>query len=252
MDNKNPNLDEAINRARKGKFREYWLQLYIKDNYKKLGFDSLEGPFETGYDFKGVYKGKKVVVEAERTLKDFVYHRHDPKEVDILIVLNDDCTDVILGMRPTEWKKCLPKEIIKVDPEDFVKSTHEPRKAYAIEKQKERELFIGLLPFLRIKSAFAHLYDLFVEETEGQEAGRLYGPEAEAFDRSLDFTAIEYIDAYDLDIENLRKEPVFTRIEVLANDLIESRREFNDLTSEEKEFLEDWLQVLHMEYASRI
>lgn len=252
MDNKNPNLDEAINRAGKGEFREYWLQLYIKDNYKKLGFDSLEGPFETDYDFKGVYKGKKVIVEAERTLKDFVYHRHDPKEVDILIVLNNDCTDVILGMKPIEWKKCLPKKIIKVDPEDFVKSTHERRKAYAIEKQKEREVFIELTPFFRIKRALAQIYDFFMEETEGQEAERLYGPEAEAFDRALDFTAIEYIQAYNLDIEKLKRESVFTRIEVLANDLIKSRREFNNLTSEEKEFLEDWLEVLHLEYASRI
>lgn len=252
MDNKNSNLDEAINRARKGEFREYWLQLYIKDNYKKLGFDSLEGPFETGYDFKGVYKGKKVVSEAERTLKDFVYHRHDPKEVNILIVLNDDCADVILGMKPTEWKKCIPQKIIKVDPEDFVKSIHERRKAYAIGKQKEGELFIGLLPFFRIKSAFAHLYDFFVEETEEQEAERVYGPEAEAFDRALDFTAIEYIKVYGLDIEKLRKEPVFTRIENFANDLIKLRREFNNFTSEEKEFLENWLEILHMEYSSRI
>jgi len=252
MNNKSPSLDKAVKRAEKGEFREYWLQSYIKDNYKKLGFNSLEGPFKAGYDFKGVYKGKKVAVESERTVKDFVYHGHDLKEVDILIVLNDDCEDVILGMKPTEWKKRLPKKIIKVDPEDFVKATHEMRKDYAIKKQKDRDAFIKLLPFLRIKNAFGKLYDLFVEETEGQKAGRLYGPEAKAFDEALDFTAIEYINTYNFNLEKLRKGSVFTRIETLANDLIKSRREFNDLKSEEKEFLEEWLDILHTEYASRI
>ena len=242
MNNKNPNLDEGIKRAEGGEFREYWLQLYIKNNYKRLGFDSLEGPFETGYDFKGVYKGNKVIVEAERVPANFVLHDHDPKEVDILIVLADDDTD----------RKLLPKKIIKVDAEDFIKETHEIRKSYAIKKQKEREAFTKLLPFFRIKSALASLYDLFVEETKGQEADRRYGPNSEAFDEALDDTTFEYIKVYDLNLEKLRKELVFTRIEVLANDLIKSRRRFNDLTDEEKEFLENWLEIIRTEYASRI
>ncbi len=194
MNSRNPKLDEAIKRASKGEFREYWLQLYIKDNYKKLGFDNLEGPFETGYDFKGVFKGEKVIVEAERTLKDFVYHRHNPREVDILIVLNDDCNDMILRMEPTEWKKLLPKKIIKVDSEDFVKQTHEMRKDYAIKKQKETEAFISLLPFLRIKRAFETLWHILVEETPLEGT-----PEAEAFDEALDFSSIEYIKIHVLD-----------------------------------------------------
>jgi hypothetical protein len=37
----------------------------LKTIIRRLGFDSLEGPFETGYDFKGVYKGKRVIIEAE-------------------------------------------------------------------------------------------------------------------------------------------------------------------------------------------
>lgn len=113
MNNRNPNLEEVIQRAERGEFREYWLQLYIKDNYQKLGFDSIEGPFQTGPDFNGVYKGRRVVVEAETTPKNFVYHKHNPKGVDILIVLNEDYTNVVLGMDPTEWRKLLPKEIIK-------------------------------------------------------------------------------------------------------------------------------------------
>lgn len=249
MNNKDTILKKAIKRAEMGGFREYWLQLYIKNNYKRLGFDNLKGPFESGYDFEGVYKGKKVVIEAETQSRNFIYHRHDSNEVDILIVLNDDTTDEVLGMPPTEWRKCLPKKIIVVDPEDFVKSTHEIRKNYAVKKQKENKLFLEILPFISIKGAFATLWNLLVEETPYEDKGT---PETDAFDEALYLTAIEYIKFYNLDLEKLRKGSVFTRIEVLANDLIKSKRGFNDLTSEEKNFLEDWLEVLGAKYASRI
>ena len=125
MNTNGSNRRQGIARAQKGEFREYWLQLYIKNNYERLGFDSLEGPFETGPDFKGVYKGKKVVIEAETQSRNFIYHRHNPNEVDILIVLNDDNAGEVLGMKPVEWRKRLPKKIILVDPEDFLRSTHE-------------------------------------------------------------------------------------------------------------------------------
>lgn len=275
MNNKDLKLDEAIKRAEKGEFPEHWLQLYIRDNYKKLGFNSIEGPFVTGYDFKGVYKGKNVIVEAERRPGEFVKHGHNPKEVDILIILsNGDDGHRIRGMTREEWEKYLPKKIIKVDQEDFVKSTYEIRKGYAIEKQKERDEFmkslsegekedvksfdshlsikkqkeillnLELLPFHKIKKAFGTLWGLLIEELPNK--GTL---EAEAFDEALDFTAFEYIK-----IEKLRKKSWLTRIEflALANDLAKSRKEFNDLTSEEKEFLEDWLEVLRTEYCSRI
>jgi hypothetical protein len=55
-------------------------------------------------------------------------------------------------------EEALPKKIIKVDPEDFVKSTHRLRKDYVIKKQREREAFIELFLFSRIKNAFASLY----------------------------------------------------------------------------------------------
>lgn len=248
MNNEGQNLDKAIQRAKKGEFKEYWLQLYIKDNYKKLGFDSLEGPFETGYDFKGVYKGKKVVVEAERRPGEFVKHKHNPNEVDILIILsNEDDGCRIRGMTREKWERHLPKKIIPINPEDFVKSTHEMRKDCAIKKQKEENEFTKLLPFLRIKSAFGRLWNLLIEEIPNEGT-----PEYKAFDEALDFTAIEYIKTYNLDLNKLREESVFTRIENLDNDLIKSRREFNDLTSEEKEFLENWVEVIRSEYGSRI
>lgn len=247
MNNKGTNLKKVVKRAEMGEFREYWLQLYIKNNYKRMGFDNLKGPFEIGYDFKGVYKGKKVVIEAETQSRNFIYHRHDPNEVDILIVLDDDTTDEVLGMKPTEWRKRLPRKIIMVDPEHFVKSTHEMRKNYAIKKQKESKLFLEILPFIGIEEAFANLWNLLGEEIPYEGT-----PEADAFEEVLYLTAIEYIKVYNLDLEKLRKGSVFTRIEVLTNDLIKSRRGFNDLSSEEKDFLKDWLEVLRTECSSRI
>jgi len=117
MGNENSKLKEVMKRAKRGEFGEYWLQQYVKENYKKLGFESINGPFEKGYDFEGIYDKKKVVVEVEKRVEDFIRHKHNPKEVDILIVFNDD----ILEEKP-ELRKLLPEKIIKVDPEDFVKS----------------------------------------------------------------------------------------------------------------------------------
>jgi hypothetical protein len=58
-------LQKAIDRAKAGEYREYWLQQYIIANYAKLGFESISGPFSVGPDFKGVFSGRPVVAEAE-------------------------------------------------------------------------------------------------------------------------------------------------------------------------------------------
>lgn len=86
-----------------------------------------------------------------------------------------------------------------------------------------------------------------VEETEGQEAGRLYGPEADAFDEALNSTAVQYVKTYNLEPEK-SKGQMFTELEFLVNDIANSRKELNDL---EKEFLTNWFLFLHDEYTSR-
>ncbi len=252
MDTKNSNLEKAIERAEKGEFKEYWLQLYIKDNYKKLGFDSLEGPFEIGYDFRGVYKGEKAVVEAETQSRNFIYHRHDPNEVNILIVLNNDITDEVLGMKPTEWRKSLPKKIIVVDPEDFIKLTHEMRKKYAVEKKEEYEALPYRTHISGIKDALAGLYKALIEEVPYK------GPlQEEAFYEAAKVVTFEYLKFYNINLkEFISKEKegsvIVTRIEDLARDLFESRRKFSDLKDEEKEFVVSWLEVFCTEYISRL
>lgn len=228
-------MDDLIARAESGDFAEYWLQQYIKENYNKLGFTSIEGPFDTGPDFKGVYQGRKVVIEAERAPKHFIYHRHDPKEVDILIVLNEEYFGVVLGMKPDEWRKLLPKHVIKVEAEDFVKATHAMRKAYALKKDEERERFDRILPYLRIKHAFAGLYNLFVEDFPHEGT-----PEHEDLDQALFYATQQYIQRNAIDVDALRNNRVFTDVEILYNDLIKSRREATHITERERALLESF------------
>ena len=238
---KDSNLEEAVEHAARGEFKEYWLQQYIKKCYRGLGFDSISGPFEKGCDFSGVYQGEKVAVEAETRSRNFLYHRHDPRRVDILVVLNDDTSGEVLGMKPIEWRERLPKKIIVVDPEDFVKETHTIRKEYALKKREERRVLESLFSFFRIKRAFARLWGFLIEEVPYEGTA-----EVEAFEGALVSTAVEYIKFYDIDLDKLREELMFTRIEVLA------KRESTNLADEEKEFLSRWLSVLHTEYVSRI
>ena len=115
-------------RAENSEIREYWIQEYVKENYAKLGFSDIEGPFEIGPDFKGLYKGKSVVVEVERGWQSFIRHNHHVDEhfaqVSILIVLNPS--------KPSKEKKVqLPEKIIYIDIDDFVAWWPKKVKTYA-------------------------------------------------------------------------------------------------------------------------
>jgi len=127
-------------RAESSDIREYWIQGYVKDNYAKLGFSKIKGPFEIGPDFKGVYKGKKVIVEAERDYKSYIQHKHPEderfKEVSILIVLNP-------SKPPKKIKDKLPKTTIYLNINDFVEWWRPKARAYA--KSKQTQNIISLI-----------------------------------------------------------------------------------------------------------
>lgn len=262
MGRRNAKFDEAITRAKEGGFREYWVQQYVKENYRKLGFSALQGPFDAGCDFTGVYNGKRVNVEVERQVINFVQHSHDPKMVDILIALSDNYlgTGKVRGMEPTEWRKLLPEEVIVVDIKDFLEATHEMRKAYAIMKQEEepakREEMrrkmeeVSSLPY-RAKFAFSTLYDLCSGETEGQEADRLYGPDApEAFEAALVSTVNMYLDCFSPEErEGLSKHGKVMGLEYLSR---KASRRLDELTEEDVGHIDEWLGVLRAEYGNRI
>ena len=116
--------------------REYWVQMYVKENYRKLGFSTLEGPFDRGPDFQVTYEGCETYAEVEVCCDNYVKHGHPDDsrfnpDVAILIVLERiDPSD--------EIKDQLPKRIIHLDTEDFEKWYCRATREYAIQKEKEQ------------------------------------------------------------------------------------------------------------------
>jgi hypothetical protein len=195
-----------------------------------------------------------VVVETETQSKNFIYHGHDPNKVDILITLNNDITGEVRGMKPTEWRKLLPKKIIVVDPEDFIKSTHEMRKNYALKKEEERKKEYAKLRYIirieGIKRAFVDLYRALIEEEPYKDP-----LQEEAFYKAAEVVTFKFLNFYNISLEEPmpKNESVpITKIESLAYELFKSGRKFSDLTDEEKEFITKWLEIFRTEYISRL
>ena len=129
-----PQMKSGHERAESSDIREYWIQEFVKSNYRDLGFSKIDGPFDVGPDFKGVYKGRKVEVEVERDCKSFITHRHNEnerfKEVSILIVLNP-------LNPPKDIRVKLPKKIIYINVDDFVEWWRPKARAYAKRKNTQ-------------------------------------------------------------------------------------------------------------------
>lgn len=126
------NEKDAYERAKSSDIREYWIQMYVKENYKKLGFSNLEGPFDIGPDFKAIHNKKQVLIETERNWESYILHKHyeDEKYKDVKILV------VLTPAKPTaELKNRLPKKIIYIDIEDFVEWWRPKAKDYSIAKR---------------------------------------------------------------------------------------------------------------------
>ena len=123
-----PSQKDVRKRVVSSEIREWWIQNYVKENYKKLGFSKIEGPFETGPDFKGVRKGKTIWAEVERDVFTYLQHKHHEDsrfdKVDVLIVLNPT-------IPPKEIEDKLPREIIYLDVDDFIQWWRLKVKKYA-------------------------------------------------------------------------------------------------------------------------
>jgi len=107
--------------------REIWLQKYIKEHYEQIGFTRLHGPYSTGADFKGVYAGLQVKIEAEWDYTDYIAHKHPLRFADILIVAS-------LKPVPGSLIERLPPTIIRINPE-IVTAWAQPR--ISIETEQE-------------------------------------------------------------------------------------------------------------------
>ena len=51
---------------------EKWLQKYIKEFHQQIGFAQIHGPYSYGADFKGIYAGQAVKIEAEWRYADYI------------------------------------------------------------------------------------------------------------------------------------------------------------------------------------
>ncbi len=93
---------------------EYWLQRYIKENNRQMGFTDFHGPYNIGPDFKGVYQGKRVKIEVEWDYANYIQHKHPPDFADILIVGTYKAA-------PERLREKLPRFIIHVDSAEVIK-----------------------------------------------------------------------------------------------------------------------------------
>ena len=148
-----PQLREC---AESGDIREYWVQQYVKNNYEKLGFSEIAGPFDEGPDFKGVYGGKSVYIEVERVCGSYVEHGHHQdrrfEEVEVLIVLGkSNLTD--------RAKKKLPNTIVQINIDDFMQCLPTLVKDYTTNKRLN----------LRIKLLAGEFYKRFHQNCDNKE-----------------------------------------------------------------------------------
>jgi len=233
-------LKAKIAEVRKGGMNEFWLQLYIKENYHdlRLGLSEILGPYEAGYDFTGVIHGKKVVIEAERLPANFLSHGHDKHKVDILIVMADDETPRAL----------LPKTIKVVDAKELVMKTHDARKSYREYAQARDEALQKVFhdPTLftlgQLEGALRNLYGMIFEEEiyEGT-------PEDDSMHEAASTVALWYFRHYDLG-KSMGKEGgvVIPKIVGIENRIC---KHGTDMPSEaDWEHLTLWLGLLRDEY----
>jgi hypothetical protein len=105
---------------------ELWLQKYIKEHYRQIGFTRLYGPYSSGADFKGIYAGKSVQIEAEWDYSDYIDHKHALGFADILVVAT-------LEPASEKLKEKLPSVIMNLDREKII-GWAQPK---ALEKDRE-------------------------------------------------------------------------------------------------------------------
>jgi len=134
---------------------EYWVQQYVRSNSDRLGLKGLEGPFETGPDFRAMvrgYKGK-VEIEVEVRSENYLHHGHPDdarwNNVKVLIILQETEPDEAV-------RRKLPKKIIHIDKEHFTGWYREAAKEWALRKEKQDPLNRNLARLCLIAGRIHH------------------------------------------------------------------------------------------------
>lgn len=133
---------------------ELWLQKYIKEHYRQLGFAQLHGPYAVGADFKGVYAGKRVKVEAEWDYSDYVNHKHSLNFADVLVVAT-------LEPVPERLKAKLPPLILNLNRAEVMEWA-QPR----AERKKAEDYYA--YPWRRLSRNLLYLYAFYQKGNQGK------------------------------------------------------------------------------------
>lgn len=110
--------------------KEHWYQQFVLKHFRDFGFSSLEGPFKSGPDFKGVLEGYSVTVEVETEYLAYRHHGH--RNIDVLIV------GVVDPPHP-DMVRFLPQVVINLDPQLVMDWSKPFREAYKAEMETKRE-----------------------------------------------------------------------------------------------------------------
>jgi hypothetical protein len=95
---------------------EIWVQKYIVAHPKRLGFAKVDGPHDTGPDFRVQHRGKWHLAEAEVDWKRYLRHKHNNNPafaaVRFLIVLSE-------SMPSPRELAALPPKIVRINRAHF-------------------------------------------------------------------------------------------------------------------------------------
>jgi len=129
---------------------ENWLQKYIKEHYREIGFTRLHGPYKYGVDFKGIYARKWTKIEVEWEYSDYITHQHSLEFADVLIVAT-------LRPVPQSLKASLPATIVNIDRKKVIEW------AQPQIEEKEKEDFKSY-PWRRLSRNLLDLYAYYQKQ----------------------------------------------------------------------------------------
>jgi len=141
--------------------KEYWLQQYVRERFRTLGFAAVEGPFDTGPDFR-VRIGKKWAwAEVETTWRHYLEHGHpkQPRFRDVAFLITLD--ETISGSTPELAQ--LPKRHVRVKLSVFQRWYRPRGRVYRERKIRHAKLLI-------LSREFHSRFLVACPETEGDMA----------------------------------------------------------------------------------
>lgn len=111
---RNPSASEQLARH---KLQECWAQQYVREEFRRLGFSKIDGPFSRGPDFRVLYKRRWVWVEVETRWQNYLTHAHNSNpvftNVHFLILLSEEDP-------PVHALSTLPPEVIHINQKHFL------------------------------------------------------------------------------------------------------------------------------------